>query len=204
MDVDIMPQVTSVVPGILVPVDRDITQPFNAPRNRIERAKSMLESIEFHRQGGIQGILHLADMERKRILQESRRWEAMHDLKDAPPAWSPAEADLMIASMNAPAVPGINYDTEKAEMELLNFRRSVDTGDRKDSVRQLQRVMEDAISQLHGYDHHMEDIRKRWVESLEKEERLMEARFGPAEDASTTTIAPTMSRRSDDEDITMG
>ena len=120
------PRVTSVVPGILVPVDRDITRPFQAPRSRIERAKSVLEGIEFYRQGGIQGMLHLAAIEQKRILREAHRWEAMYGLDDSDATMQRDEEEALVASMSAPAVPGVDYNISTAELSKLSFNRAVD------------------------------------------------------------------------------
>jgi len=197
-----MPKVTSVVPGILVPVDCDITRPFNAPRNRIERAKSVLEAVEFFRQGGIQGMLHLADLERKRILQDARRWEAVHGSEDDAATLQPDEADAMIDAMSVVAAPGVDYTTSTAEMLTLNFNRAVDKSDRRDTVRQLQRVVEDVMSHLQGYEGHMEGVKKRWTESLEQEGKRLEECFGPAEEGPTpasTTAAPTAAPTAEDE-----
>ncbi len=173
----IPPRVTHIAPAIFVPLEKDITQPFDAPRDRIERAGMLLESVEFHKAGVREGLLHLTELERRRILGEAKMWEAEHGPQADPAGLHPDEADAMLANMYAPAVPGVEYNVPTQDLRP-NFFSSVDDPHREDRVRQLQRVEEDGLDQLAGYEGHIEAIKRRWTDMLEKEKRMMAQRFG--------------------------
>jgi hypothetical protein len=213
-DQEIAPKVTSVVPAIFIPLREDITQPFDVPRGRIERAKSVLESIEFHRADVRQGILHLTELERRRILRENRKWEAEHGPPENQGGVPPEEADAMIANMSAPVWEGYDYSIDPSALRP-NFNAIKETPDRADTIRQLKRVMEEGLNHLVGYEGHMEGIKKRWTEALDKEEQLMEEKFGSSGGAggdgqqpqsrrsSVASLAPTAPLSADDGSVPM-
>lgn len=62
-------RVTSATPAMFVPLplDEDMTQPYVPPRGRVERAKAMLETLEYYRTGVREGFMYLADMDRQFI-----------------------------------------------------------------------------------------------------------------------------------------
>lgn len=193
------PKVTSVVPAIFIPLDRDISEPFEGPRTRIERARKLLESIDSHQAGVSAGILHLAELERRRILREAEKWEAEHGVPDTIVGLPPAETEAMIRNMSAPAHPGQDYNVPTDELRP-SFNAMVDLPIRADTVRQLQRVVEDGLNHLGGYELHMKAIRKKWTETLEKEERTMAAKFGPGPASASTEQTD---RRDEDGDVVM-
>jgi hypothetical protein len=168
------PKVTNPFPAIFIPLDKDITQPFDEPRGRIERAKSVLSAIDFHKHGTQHGLLHLAELERLRILRQAEDYETQNGRPVDAPTLPTDEADDMIARMSAPAVPGVNYNVSNDDLRP-KFSGVTDTADRKDTVRQLSRVVEDTMAQLVGFERHMEGERQRLLQYLEKDER----RLGP-------------------------
>ncbi len=192
------PKVTNVTSSIFVPLNKDLTQPFDAPRDRIEKVKCVLESIEFHKTGGRQGILYLAELERRRILTEAAKREAEGGLATNPADLPPGEADEMIHNMQQPALLGVSYNmtTNALCAHAPGWDAPGDTQDREHTARELQRVMEPGLDHIAGYEAHMDGLKIWWTEALRKEEALMDAKFGRASSApmapraSTATLDP--------------
>ncbi|OAA64420.1 hypothetical protein SPI_03067 [Niveomyces insectorum RCEF 264] len=200
------PRVTSVVPAMFVPLDADITQPFEPPRDRVQRAHAVLQSIDYHRTGVRRGMLHLAGLDRQRIVATAAAATTGAAAPAGPAALtnsglaglaasqeriSPRETEALIANMRGPALPGVDYAAacrmQVAEQQPLQFVPPADErpGGRREAVRQTQEVVEQALAQLNGYERHIGLIRARWVETLEKEHKTMDALFGTAPTAAT-------------------
>ncbi|KIH94958.1 hypothetical protein SPBR_03801 [Sporothrix brasiliensis 5110] len=238
-------RVTSAIPAMFVPLraDADLTQPFDPPRSRIERAKAMLDTLEYYRTGVREGFLYLADMDRRHIIgaamarktemaearaakearesadaaKEAETYEAAPNPAESTTSARPStdkgkgkateggvlldrlpptdnllldddetishdEIDVMIATMRAPAVPGVDYNTAPYLDQHLPLRFPVEAGEvrggRRASVRQLSEVIEQALGQMSGFDAHMGQLRATWTENLEREQKLLDERFG--------------------------
>lgn len=170
-----LPRVVSVVPAIFVPVEIDYTDPFTPPKNGAERARMALESIEFHRTGGLKGFEHLTELERRRILGQARRWKSEHGTEDKKkPGVPPQEVDAMIRCMSAPRTAGVDYNTPTEGVPPPNFLAHLDRPDEADSLRQLHLLVEQSLCQQKGYEAHMDKNKACWTEVLEREQKAME------------------------------
>ncbi|KAL1903633.1 hypothetical protein Sste5346_000262 [Sporothrix stenoceras] len=229
-------RVTSAIPAMFVPLtpDADLTQPFNPPCSRFEKAKAMLGTIEYYRDGIREGFMYLADMDRKYIVgavaeREKAMAKAREEAKtaaeaaaNAPPPTasistksraaasaattptsatapptptvnenlfveddetiSPGEIDVMIATMRAPAVPGVDYNMAPNLDQRLPLRFPPEQGEiaggRQEAVRQINEVVEQALLQMSGFDVHIGQLRSTWTATLEREQKLLDERFG--------------------------
>ncbi|CAK7230793.1 hypothetical protein SCUCBS95973_007693 [Sporothrix curviconia] len=226
-----LPRVTSVVPAMFVPLaaDADLTQPFDAPRSRTERAQVMLDTLDYYYDGVRQGFVYLADLDRRRIVgaAEAREeaienaWAAAKAASTADPATgaatgpagekpgekqqppqpplppqgdetlSPEEMDAMITAMRAPAIPGVDYNmipTLDQQPLPIRFPPPGDEvpGGRRESVRLLGEVVEQVLMQMSGYGGHMSQLRGRWRETLDREQKRLDEQFGALHDTATT------------------
>ncbi|CAK7217132.1 hypothetical protein SBRCBS47491_003066 [Sporothrix bragantina] len=223
-----LPRVTSVVPAMFVPLDADadLTQPFDAPRSRTERAQAMLDTLDYYQNGVRQGFVYLADLDRRRIIEAAKdREKALEEARAAakaartavgpsgtrpfqlappppPPnddeSLSPDEIDAMIATMRAPAIPGVDYNMVPSLDQPplpIPFPPADDEvpGGRREAVRQLSEVVEQVLMQMSGYNGHMSQLRGRWRDILEREQKRLDEQFGTlpegATGPSTTTPA---------------
>ncbi|CAK7238908.1 MAG: hypothetical protein STHCBS139747_000329 [Sporothrix thermara] len=257
-----LPQVTSVVPAIFVPLDADadLTQPFDAPRSRTERAQAMLDTLDYYQSGVRQGFVYLAGLDRRRILgaakareqglEEARKAakkaadaaakraaeyeatrKALQAAKKRPPPAPPAqsaqrppqrqpppyddetlkpdEIDAMIAAMRAPPVPGADYNiipTLDQQPLPICFPPAADEvpGGRRETVRQLSEVVEQALMQITGYDGHIHQLRDRWKETLEREQKRLDEQFGVLQESATLSAATTTAAQADESSSIRG
>ncbi|CAK7197713.1 hypothetical protein SEUCBS139899_000361 [Sporothrix eucalyptigena] len=226
----VLPRVASIIPAMFVPLDADadLTQPFDPPRSRIERAKAMIDTLGYFRDGVRQGFVYLGDLDRQRIVAETRAREiAIKEARDKaekaareaanqpvtvpakplgkvagkapvkakepkeslplPPnddeSISPDEIDAMLSNMRAPAVPGVDYNmvpTLEQMQAPIPFPPvgNVVLGGRRDAVRQISNIVEQILLQMSGYDAHMVQLRAHWLEVLEREQKLLDDKFG--------------------------
>lgn len=243
-------RVTSAIPAMFVPLapDSDLTQPFNPPRSRVEKAKAMLGTVEYYRDGVREGFMYLADMDRQYIVgavtaREKEMAKAREEAKaaakaaadaaaeaaakaaeaaaNAPPptvgisikgratasaptptsATTPStpatqknvlveddenishdEIDVMIATMRAPAVPGVDYNMALKLDRCPPLRFPPEQGEiaggRREAVRQINEAVEQALVQMSGFDVHIGELRAKWTANLEREQKLLDERFG--------------------------
>ncbi len=203
------PRVTTVVPATFVPITTDLTRPFDgASRSRVERAQTMLHTVDHYRTGMREGILHLGQLEQERILGDalggggdSRHEGHGHSsppTSDAVDDATTGEIDLMVATMRVPAAPGVDYNITTTQMahELpLHFPPATEAlggGRRRQTVQQLDNMAEEVLKQLAGCEAHIGTMQQRWAEVLVREQRLLNERFGalPAEGAAAATKEP--------------
>ncbi|CAK7568225.1 MAG: hypothetical protein SEPTF4163_006210 [Sporothrix epigloea] len=93
------------------------------------------------------------------------------------------EIDAMIDAMHVPAPPGVDYNMipliEQQPLPIM-FPPAGDEvpGGRREAARQLSQVVEEVLRQISGYDAHINGLRGRWIEILERETMQLDTQLG--------------------------
>ncbi|KAL2017800.1 hypothetical protein VTK56DRAFT_1663 [Thermocarpiscus australiensis] len=175
-----IPPLLNISPSIFVPLREDILNS-ELPRDRVERLKRILKTIDYQREGVKENILYMVEREKKRIML----WAAETEQEAGPPkiraGLPPDEVDEVISNMEAPAEPGKDYNYP------YNRRPSTPPGPdnvslREQTVLDLLDVVKGGVRDLEGYEKHMAGIRQYYVDCLEREiARIDEAGLRPEE-----------------------
>ncbi|KAK3315135.1 hypothetical protein B0H66DRAFT_334855 [Apodospora peruviana] len=170
-----IPALRNVAPGVFVPFHEDILSKTDYPRDRIDRVKRILESIDYQREGVKENLMYLFEREKQRILLEAQEKEQELGLQDAKPGVHPAEVDATLRSMEAPAEPGCDYNIRF--LPPLEPHRSLATNLslRDRTVQGLLSLVESGVADLNGYERHINGIRDYYVDCLAKEVARIEA-----------------------------
>ncbi|KAK3683991.1 hypothetical protein B0T22DRAFT_412436 [Podospora appendiculata] len=165
-----IPPLTNLAPSIFVPFREDITaKQSEIPRDRIERLRRILESIDFQTKGVKENLLFLFEREKTRIILEAQEREQEWFPTGVKAGVHPDEADRIIAYMEAPAQPGTDYNIRN--MAELDRNRMIpsDLSVRDRAVEELMTLAEGAVQQLEGYEANMREIKKLYLERLDRE-----------------------------------
>ncbi|KAK1772490.1 hypothetical protein QBC33DRAFT_521422 [Phialemonium atrogriseum] len=138
------------------------------PRDRVERLKWILKTIESQRTGVRENMIYLFERERDRILAEGREKEATLGTPDTRSGIPPDEVDWMISNMEAPHQPGLDYNVQNLPPRSFGLPPA-GLSNREETIWQLLDLVENAIAQTQGYDKHMSDIKNYYHGKLEKE-----------------------------------
>lgn len=159
---------SSIAPSIFVPLRDDI---FTAepPRDRIERLKRILQTIDYQRVGIKENLLYMFEREKRRIVLEAAEIEQQQGPPKITPGLAPNEVDEIIANMESPAEPGKDYNVRDMPNWLQATPVPPDAPLRDQTVMQLLNMVERAVSDLEGFDRHMDGIQKRYLDCLEQE-----------------------------------
>ncbi|KAK3320819.1 hypothetical protein B0T19DRAFT_249566 [Cercophora scortea] len=191
---ELIPPLTNLAPIIFVPFREDITaKRSDAPRDRIERLRRILQSIDFQTQGAKENLLFLFEREKTRIILEAQEREQEWFPNGGVKAGGahPDEADRIIGYMEAPALPGTDYNIRN--MAELDRNRMIppDLSVRDRAVEELMTLAEGAVQQLEGYEGNMRDIKKLYLERLDRELTMInEVGMRPEERNRAAPAAP--------------
>lgn len=180
-----IPPLTTIVPSIFVPLEEDLTQPIDLPRDRVERLKWILDTIESQRTGVLENMLYLIERERDRILAEALENEVATGPPDTRKGLPPDEVDWVISNMEAPHQPDLNYNIQDLPPRTLGVQVP-GLSNREQAVWQLLELVERAVSETRGYDKHMGDIRAYYLGMLEKEKQKIDEAGKRPEERSRT------------------
>ncbi|KAI6356800.1 hypothetical protein MCOR25_007841 [Pyricularia grisea] len=169
------PEIKNYGLAIFALTEEDLTQPMDdRPRNRVERVKRMLDSINKHRRAVRATTMDMVASERQRIV----RHEVNSQASSRDPGISQEEVAEMIEALNAEPEQGTDYnmDTNDVPRELMRdlFEESESRRDREDSLRQLQHLAEQSIYYSDEFDAEIIKVREKWEAILEKEQKALE------------------------------
>lgn len=168
-----IPPLTNIVPSIFVPIDEDFTEPADLPRDRVDRLKWILKTIETQRKGVTENMVYLFEKERDRILAEAREKEATFGIPDTRTGLPPDEVDLMISNMAAPHQPDLDYNIR--DMPPRSAKEPPPgLPPREEAAFKLLELVERALCQTEGYNQFMSQNRDFYLERLEKEKERIE------------------------------
>lgn len=158
---------------VFVPLRDDILST-DVPRDRVERLRVILNSIDYQREGVKKNLLYMFEREKKRIMLEAAAREQAQGPPKIRPGLPPSEVDNLIANMEAPATPGMNYDIR--DMPPFDPRQPAPPNPsiRDEAVTDLLTMVEGAVVELQSFENYMAGIKDYYLQSLEREL----ARFG--------------------------
>ncbi|KAK3902961.1 hypothetical protein C8A05DRAFT_15051 [Staphylotrichum tortipilum] len=167
-----IPPLVNIAPSIFVPLQDDILTA-EPPRDRIQRLEHILKAIDYQRQGVKDNLLYMFAREKTRIVQHAAEQERAQGPAKINTALAPAEADAVIANMEAPAAPGMDYNIRDMP---LPPRTPIarDTSLRDRTVAELLNVVELGLAELQGFEDHMVGIKADYLDRLEKEMATIE------------------------------
>lgn len=180
-----IPPLQNIVPSIFVPLQEDITQPVDLPRDRIDRLEWILNTIKSQRAGVRENMIYLFEREKDRILAEALEKEAATGPPDTRIGLSPDEVDWVIGNMEAPHQAGLDYNIQDMPPRSVGVHVP-GLSHREETVWKLLELVEHAVAQTRGYSKHMSDIQAYYLGKLEKErQRIDEVGKRPEERSKT-------------------
>ncbi|KAK4205618.1 hypothetical protein QBC40DRAFT_217 [Triangularia verruculosa] len=178
-----IPRLTNLAGNIFVPLNIDLTTA-TPPQGRMQRLEHILRTIDCHRQGSRENLLYMFDREKQRIINEAQLLEQQLN-QDYRPELSPESEAQILANMNAPADPNVDYNIK--EMPPLLQAMRPEPADRplpvrEKAVRDLMMMIEGAIGQLDQFEHAMKGIKEKYLVIVEKEiEKMRDVEKRPEE-----------------------
>ncbi|KAK3304418.1 uncharacterized protein B0T15DRAFT_536440 [Chaetomium strumarium] len=179
-----IPPLTNLAPCVLVPLRDDILNT-ELSQDPVRRIKWILNTINYQREGIRENLLCMFEREKQRAIQQAIEMEQAQGPPKTRPGLPLSEVDEVIANMEAPAVPGMNYNI--SSMPVLHPPTSLppNTSHRDRTVLELLLMVEKGLSQLQGFEKYMADIKQHYLACLERElakmddpGRLTEGRSG--------------------------
>jgi hypothetical protein len=182
-----IPVLSNIAPSIFVPLQDDFLA-IEPPRDRIERLKRILQTIDYQKEGVKENLLYMFEREKKRIVLEAAEIEKAQGLPSIKPGLAPNEIDDIIANMEAPALPGRDYnvrDIPRPGSMMLPPNASL----RDKTVMQLLIMAEHGLGELEGFEKHMTGIKDRYLVCLEQEiARIDDAGKRPEERSGASKV----------------
>ena len=168
----------NIAPSIFVPLREDILNS-ELPRDRVERLKRILKTVDCQREGVRENLLYMFEREKKRIMMQAAEMEQL-----GPPTAKPGlpldEVDRTISNMEAAAEPGVDYTYREPTASIKPILPDALLQDR--TVLELLNVVEMGLEQLTFYEMHITGIKEHYLRCLEKEmARIDEAGKRPEE-----------------------
>lgn len=169
-----IPPLTNVAPSIFVPLRDDILS-VELPRDRVERLKQILKSIDYQREGVKENLLYMFEREKRRMVLCAAETEQAAGVPKIRPGLPPDEVDSAIRNMEAPAEPGVDYrwhipSATKPAIPPI----APDASLRDRTVLELLTMIEAALENLAQYEVHMAGIKKKYLDCLEREMTVIE------------------------------
>lgn len=169
-----IPPLTHLGPSVFVPIEEDLTEPVDLPRDRVDRLKWILNTIESQRTGVSENLMYIFERERDRILAEAQEREAISGPPDMRRGLHPNEADQVISNMSTPHQPGRNYHVESMGPPSIEELEPRPLSNREEAVWKLLELVERALDQTQGYDKAMDTKRGYYLGMLEKERQKID------------------------------
>jgi hypothetical protein len=165
----IPPEIVNVMPSIFIPLEYDITNPRDLPQDRFQKLDRILKSIDFHRQGVRQNLIAMFASQVKRVQMLYARQEQAQGISEGKASVSSDEVDRLIAAMETPAVPGVDYNVAILPPMDLSQPPPDDFSGRDKAAWEVLREIEKAMSQLDGFAAHMDGVALPYLDRLARE-----------------------------------
>jgi hypothetical protein len=167
--VEQIPPLTDISASIFVPLQDDDIANFEAPRDRVERLKRILKTVDYHREGVKENLLYMFEREKRRIVQQAAEIEKAQGPPKAMPGLSPNEVDEVIANMAAPAKPNMDYDIRNMLKVNVDTVLPPNATIRDKTVMDLLIMVEKGLVELEGFEKYMDGIKGDYLARLERE-----------------------------------
>lgn len=163
-----IPTLTSIVPSIFIPLEDDLLDPFEPPKDRIERLQRILANIDMHERKVIDNVMWMVEREKRRIMMEAKREEDSTHPPEAQLGIEPGETNLLIQNMRAAPEPSVDYNVVEAQLPRHDVVPP-NISHRENTTRQLLHVVEEANRNIQGYRSHMKVAKDFYRERLQQE-----------------------------------
>lgn len=163
-----IPPLNNIATSIFVPLRDDILTS-ELPRDRVERLKRILQTIDYQRDGVKENLLYMFEREKTRIILHASEVEQAQGLPKIRPGLAPNEVDDVIANMEAPAQPGIDYNIRDMPELSVHTSPNPSASLRDRTVTELLIVVERGLHELQQFEGYMADIKNHYLRCLEQE-----------------------------------
>lgn len=179
-----IPVLRSSFPATFIPFNEDIANLPVVPRDRVERLKRILASIDNQRVGVKENIIWLIEREKERMIMEATEKEEEFHLQNAKHEIHPSELNEILRNMAVPAQKDPKIDYTLKDAPPLNTVRPLPAtlSPRDQAINQLLNLAETGTRELRGYDDHIATVRSFYEGCLKKEiNRIEEVGLRPEE-----------------------
>lgn len=168
-----VPELSTLLPAIFVPIEQDFLQPIEKAQDRIELLRRMQISLDANEKAVRSNFVWMFEREARRCLKEASKTGSLASPHEPKPiTWE--EGDMLLANLEEPATPNQTYQLSSSEIERFNAY-PVNTGleqlsPHEKAIRDLLIVVQRGSRDIEGYSkRHIKEIRDRLNNSLEKE-----------------------------------
>ncbi|KAJ0304095.1 hypothetical protein COL5a_005229 [Colletotrichum fioriniae] len=167
MEVEEEEDILQAVPALamFIPLEESLFDPYDAPRTEIERIKLCQENLEKHTAAVEQNLVFVYEREHRRILQVAKQEEAENGFIETPAGLMQGEEALIMDSVHAPIPPGADYN----DRHLSTYKPPETPQVMPPRPSALQWSLYNAgqaVSQLHGYTNHAQELKEPYQEML--------------------------------------
>lgn len=170
-----VPELSTLLPAIFVPLDQDFLEPIEPAKDRIELLQRMQVSLDANEQAVRANLVWMMEREARRRLNQASR-NGFLDMASEPKAITWDEGDKLLANMAAPADPKQTYHLPSTMLEGFKMY-PVNTGlehlsPREWVTRDMLTVVHNGSNDIEGYSkRHIKEIRDRLNACLDKEKQ---------------------------------
>lgn len=159
-----------MAPSIFVPLTTDLTAPLeNKPNNNIQRIEQTMRNVDEHTAKVKANLVQIMAQEKRALMTEAKEFErANPGSMKVPVGITGEELDLVARALEAPAVPGRDYNTGASpEPDFDSFGPPQSM--REECSRRVQALVEQAVLQVEAYGAHMEELQNEYRRSMQTE-----------------------------------
>lgn len=170
LDDEDIPMIQPGVPAMamFVPLESSLFEPFDAPRDKIDRLEICQQNIEKHSAAVQQNILLVYEREHRRILRHAKTLEASTGFVETTAGLLPGEDELIMSNVEAPMPAGADYSDR--HMSTYNMPDlPPDLPPRQAALQWSLYNSGQALNQLAGYASHAQEIKDHYRTALQKE-----------------------------------
>lgn len=159
-----------VAPSIFVPLTTDLTAPLETkPKNNIQRIEQTMRNVDEHTAKVKANLVQIMAQEKRALMTEAKELEranpgSMH----VPVGISGEELDVVARALEAPAAPGMDYNTgpsPEPDFDSQGPSQSL----REVYSRRVQALVQQAVQQVEAYGAHMEELQNEYRRSMQAE-----------------------------------
>lgn len=170
-----IPPLKYLSPAVFVPLEKSLLEPFDAPRDKLERLKVTLERLDQHSNQVRQNLWYMFLRERDRIFQEGKKAEAAQGAQVPPTGVDEGELDIMLQNMMAPPDPEKDFEAVHP-LQTPQQPPPPATTWRERAIDELINLVEGAIGVIDGFDMAATEVKEDCRRAIEREE-TSEARY---------------------------
>lgn len=163
-----IPTMTTIVPSMFTPLEDDLLDRLEPPKDRIERLQRILENIDTHEKKVLDNALWMVEREKRRIIIEAKRVEESFYPPEAQLGIDPDETDILIQNMRAAPEPGVDYNVMEIQLPRHDIVQP-NFSHREDTTRQLLDLVEKASRSMEHYKTRMKAAKDFYQDRLQKE-----------------------------------